>query len=90
MTRRFMKKPIVIDAFRYCFDHEPEWCLKSPSVNHCQSVNDMWLEIRTLEGTMRTNPGDYVIKGIHGEVYPCKADIFLASYVEVQTEDCES
>lgn len=38
------------------------------------------LEIETLEGTMRANPGDYIITGIKGEKYPCKADIFEASY----------
>jgi hypothetical protein len=39
--------------------------------------------IKTLEGTMLAKEGDYVIKGIKGEVYPCKADIFEASYEEV-------
>lgn len=80
---KYVKKPIEIEAFRYCFEDEPEWSLKNPAVNHCQSQNDMWLEIDTLEGIMRANPGDYIIKGIKGEIYPCKADIFKASYDEV-------
>ena len=83
MSRKFVKKPIVIEAFRYCFDEEPEWSLKSAGVNHCQTHNDMWLEIETLEGIMKAMPGDYIIKGIKGEIYPCKADIFEASYNEV-------
>jgi hypothetical protein len=37
-------------------------------------------EIVTLEGTMRADVGDYVITGVQGEVYPCKPDIFLATY----------
>ena len=41
------------------------------------------LYIRTLEGTMRAEPGDWIIKGIHGEFYPCKPSIFDESYQEV-------
>ncbi len=42
------------------------------------------LYIQTLEGDMRVMPEDYVIKGISGEFYPCKPDIFLQTYEEVQ------
>lgn len=83
MNRRFVKKPIEIEAFRYCFDPMPEWCMTDKTVNQAETNNDMWLEIETLEGVMRANPGDFVIKGIKGEIYPCKSDIFLASYEEV-------
>lgn len=38
------------------------------------------LLIDTLEGTMRANPGDWIIKGVQGEFYPCKPDIFAATY----------
>lgn len=38
------------------------------------------LMIRTLEGDMRVSPGDYVIRGVQGEFYPCKPDIFAATY----------
>lgn len=41
------------------------------------------LEIKTLEGTMLASEGDYIIKGIQGEFYPCKPDIFLKSYEPV-------
>ena len=41
---------------------------------------DVELDIETLEGTMRADPGDYIIKGIKGEPYPCKPDIFVATY----------
>lgn len=41
------------------------------------------IAIDTLEGTMRVDYGDYIIKGIQGELYPCKPDIFLATYEEV-------
>lgn len=71
-------------------------CLKSGRANVCKEteseeyydgnakpvshVVDVWLEIETLEGTMRADQGDYIIKGIKGEIYPCKPDIFEASY----------
>jgi len=38
------------------------------------------LEVSTLEGTMLANPGDYIIRGVQGEFYPCKPDIFWATY----------
>jgi hypothetical protein len=41
--------------------------------------------IRTLEGPMRVSPGDYIIKGVQGEFYPCKPDIFEATYEPVET-----
>lgn len=44
------------------------------------------IEIETLEGTMTAHPGDWIIKGIKGELYPCKPDIFAATYDEVVTQ----
>lgn len=43
--------------------------------------------IETLEGSMRVDAGDYVIKGIKGELYPCKLDIFMATYEEIKEEE---
>jgi hypothetical protein len=40
--------------------------------------------VETLEGTMRGEPGDYLIKGVKGELYPCKPDIFEATYEPVE------
>ena len=39
--------------------------------------------IETLEGVMRADPGDWIIQGVKGEVYPCKPDIFTATYEAV-------
>ena len=44
------------------------------------------IEIGTLEGPHQCNPGDFIIKGIKGEFYPCKPDIFKSLYDEVKTE----
>ena len=43
-----------------------------------------WCEIKTLEGVMIAKAGDYIIKGVKGEIYPCKADIFEATYERVE------
>jgi hypothetical protein len=48
------------------------------------SYIDGFLDIATLEGTMRANPGDFVICGVKGEFYPCKPDIFAATYDAVE------
>lgn len=45
-----------------------------------------YLEIETLEGTMTARPGDFVIKGVNGEFYPCKPDIFLKTYEPTDAE----
>lgn len=46
-------------------------------------VEEKGLHIRTLEGEMKANVGDYIIKGVNGEFYPCKPDIFEKTYEEV-------
>ncbi len=51
--------------------------------NYEENVKTNGLEIKTLEGTMKANVGDYIIKGVNGEYYPCKPDIFVKSYEEV-------
>lgn len=43
----------------------------------------IWIEIKTLEGVMKASEGDYIIKGVNGELYPCKPDIFIKTYEEV-------
>lgn len=83
MSRKFIKKPLEIEAFRFGFDDAPQWCLRDTSVRFCTNKKDDWLEIKTLEGTMVADIGDYVIKGIKDEIYPCKADVFNLTYEEV-------
>ena len=45
--------------------------------------NDEEIEIETLEGTMKANKGDFIIRGVKGELYPCKEDIFYETYEKV-------
>ena len=86
----YRKKPIVIQAHRWN-PHEapvnlPDWLWRkvgmTPELFDKETGN---LSIRTLEGTMVANPGDWIIQGVKGEVYPCKADIFDATYEAVES-----
>lgn len=63
----------------------PEWLCKAVDdgtvTPHNRGGSDyaQW-DIKTLEGTMTAQPGDYIIRGIKGELYPCRGDIFEATY----------
>ena len=76
----FKKKPVIIEARLFMYENDYDianWC---DGVLHDTGTDTENLTIGTLEGIMTANIGDYVIKGIKGEFYPCKPDIFLASY----------
>jgi hypothetical protein len=57
---------------------------KKPVVIEAEGPVSEVVEIKTLEGTMRADPGDYIITGVKGERYPCKPDIFEATYEAVE------
>ena len=79
---RFRKKPVVIEALRYTGDNLQEMAtfmgVKYPSTHEKNLV------INTLEGFMEARPWDYVIKGVKGEFYPVKPDIFEVTYEKVE------
>lgn len=87
---KYVKRPIVTEAFRYGHDDKPEWFDINLHVEHQPALFNQekntyeyleaFIMIQTLEGAMRANPGDYIIKGIKGEIYPCQEDIFRQSY----------
>lgn len=52
----------------------------TPSLEELFRFESPIMLIRTLEGTMAANPGDWIIRGVKGEFYPCKPDIFEATY----------
>ena len=88
---KFRKKPVVIEAFRLnergliAEDWFWDAVTRNDIITHCFGKHDpdpAWCEIKTLEGTMIANAGDYIIQGVHGEIYPCKADIFKKTYTE--------
>ena len=84
--QKFVKKPVVIEAIQYnginITEVESFVGAKLPSV--WLSVEDTQLVIPTLEGDMKVSKGDYVIKGIKGEFYPCKPDVFEKTYDVVE------
>jgi len=83
--RRYVKKPIEIEAVQWTGDNRREifdFCTLS-YFNTDFETGNLKLNIQTLEGNMEASVGDYIIKGIKGEFYPCKPDIFLLTYDEV-------
>lgn len=79
---KYRKKPVVIEAIEWQGDIESEdEIMEFMGVNELE-VNDMdtSIFIYTLEGKMKADVGDYIIKGINGEFYPCKPDIFEKTY----------
>jgi hypothetical protein len=87
-VQQYRKKPVVIEAMIYTDNNGKEvakWCdgrFIAKAVNST-GVWDETLTIKTLEGVMKANVGDYIIKGVKGEFYPCKPDIFEATYEKV-------
>ncbi|WP_313430035.1 hypothetical protein [Siminovitchia terrae] len=84
---RYRKKPVVVDAFQWTGDREqiedPEWivdAIEKGSVVFAQINDETSMGIMTWEGLMVAEPRDYIIKGIQGEIYPCKPDIFEQTY----------
>lgn len=74
---RYRKKPVVIEAWQNSDENEfPKWVAGADVGREAGGV----ILINTLKGVMKAMPGDYIIKGIQGEVYPCKPDIFEATY----------
>lgn len=83
--RRYVKRPVEIEAVQWTGDNRPEiWDFCSLCYfNTDMKSGELKLMIQTLEGTMEASKGDYIIKGVKGEFYPCKKDIFLLTYDEV-------
>ena len=95
----FRKKPIIIEAFQMHYrpganydgmgkDEWPSW-LRGATFKEEETegwvyrhLNGFWV-IWTLEGLMEVGDGDYIIKGVKGELYPCKSDIFELTYEKV-------
>lgn len=86
----FRKKPVVIEAVRWTVDNLDE--VLALASTHADLLRKDFtaagggvilggaLIIPTLEGDHQANPGDWIIKGVKGEIYPCKPDIFEATY----------
>jgi hypothetical protein len=95
---KFRKKPVEIEAVQFtknhwevgetlkAFDEMPNWlfeAIKNLEIIPVWTGSEYLFEISTLEGKMRCNLGDWIIKGIKGEFYPCKPDIFNETYEKI-------
>ena len=97
MIKKYIKKPLEIEAIQLKEDNIIEVFdfLDGANYKETKSSEELedfnqrmlkqgYIEIVTLEGIMKVSFGDYIIKGVKGEFYPCKSDIFQATYEEVR------
>lgn len=86
--KKYRKKPVTIEAMRLTLGNAKDVCDWMHSATKGEQRKGITpegaVEIHTLEGTMRADVGDWVIRGVQGEFYPCKPDIFEATYDEVR------
>jgi hypothetical protein len=75
---KYRKKPVIIEATQW-FKHGDH-----PAVLKLKELSPKYGWVKTLEGGHVVTPGDYIITGIKGEHYPCKPDIFEATYDKVE------
>jgi hypothetical protein len=80
---QFRKKPVVIEAVRYGPYTMPSLEVNAFMAGAEWGVSEDGIIIKTLEGEMLASPGDWIIRGIKGEFYPCRDDIFRMTYEEV-------
>lgn len=84
---KFRKKPVVVEAIKFTGINEALQAEYEQFVGQPLEVrnlgNTLYLVIPTLEGEHIASPGDMIIKGVHGECYPCKPDIFAKTYEAV-------
>jgi hypothetical protein len=85
---KFRKKPVVITAVQYDGNFRCLDCFSISEVSHFivskDSEGNQCIKIPTLEGEMTASIGDYIIRGVQGEYYPCKPDIFEITYEMVE------
>lgn len=82
-ANKYRKKPVVIEAMQVTsenFKSLSEWLPHDGTALILASPGRVSVHIETLEGKMIASPGDFIIKGVQGEFYPCKPDIFEQTY----------
>lgn len=92
-VKKYRKKPVEVEAWQHDCRHGvigvhelADWCGGKAEFMGRQplGLNAWVIRIPTLEGTMTAMPNDYIIRGVQGEFYPCKPDIFEATYEEAK------
>jgi hypothetical protein len=87
---KWRKRPVVVEAVQYIGDNAAEviaFC--EGNADYPNDPSNRSLLITTKEGVMEAIPGDYIIRGVAGEFYPCKSPIFEATYDPVQDDGKE-
>ena len=79
MARAYRKKPVTVEAVQWTGENHAEMC-EFIDQEVFEIIPRVGLVIHTLEGDHHASPGDYIIKGVNGEFYPCKPDIFAKTY----------
>lgn len=87
---KYIKKPVIVEAFQlnerglvgedWFWDAVSRNDIITHDFGKWSHHGPAWCEIKTLEGVMVAKTGDYIIRGVKGEIYPCKADIFEETY----------
>ena len=81
ITKQYTKKPVAIEAIQLTDKNHPEIIQWLSSYNvESYILNSSEFYVKTLEGDMKANIGDYIIKGVKNEFYPCREDIFKMTY----------
>lgn len=88
MIKKYRKKPVTIEAIQFednadCILAIHEFVGQETTMVNYEDKDNPYIKIETLEGTMKASVGDYIIKGVNGEFYSCKPDIFNKTYEEV-------
>lgn len=81
MIKSYKKKPLIVEGVQYTGKLENELIKFCPVLMISSDGYDLYIE--TLEGNMKVNKGDYIVKGINGEFYPIKEEIFKKSFEEL-------
>ncbi len=88
---KYRKKPVVVEAVRWTGENGSEieaFCGANVLFGTIYEPEPVYAAcICTLEGKMYARPGDYIIKGVNGDFYPCKPDVFAKTYERVQDND---
>ena len=88
---KYRKKPVVIEAVQYKsyedglhkWDEVTDWLIAAFDYRHLYYDTDFNLFVKSLEGDHHVSDGDYIIRGVKGELYACKPDIFEQTYEAV-------
>ena len=79
---KYRKKPVIVEAMQLTRESFLDCCnfIGEDNLNDGTSEDECYIGIVTLEGDHNARPGDWIIRGVQGEFYPCKPDIFEATY----------